>query len=193
MQNIYGKPGESIEKMNNDRFIQLHGIDRRYREILREIHNWEIWITWEREVARVLENLAMKDVHYTVIHDVPFQPKNTSHKQNIDHIVIYDDRVVVIVESKAYSEDSYPVYKNDILWQVKTQYTALKEKLWIDYVQCFVCLPRLHDLHEQRQRWIEIADIESLEWEIDAYMKEQSRYHKTPIKAKETILAMKYH
>ncbi len=189
MQNIYGQPGESIERMNQGRFTKLHEIDRQYHKILREIHNWEVWIAWERETAKILENLAMEDPRYTIIHDVQFDGGN------IDHIVIYEDRIVIIIETKA----SASIYnENKVVYQVTSQWNCLRKRLWIQYIKSFVCLSRSDkELHE-RKEGIEITDPVSLKEEIKACIRYQTNHlhnkeHPWDKKLVRKVLAMKWY
>ncbi len=62
----------------------------------------------------------MEDPRYTIIHDVQFDGGN------IDHIVIYEDRIVIIIETKA----SASIYnENKVVYQVTSQWNCLRKRL----------------------------------------------------------------
>ena len=168
MPNIYGHPGESIQEMNRDRFSELHKIDKRYHAILKQIHDWDVWIEWEIVVARILEDLAIKDSRYSVIHDVRFDGGN------IDHIVVFDNRIVIIVETKA---SSYLFDERKVVKQVTWQWDFLKKRLWIKYIKSFVCLSRSDKKFHETKEGIEVTDLTSLEAEIRSCITNQVQYH----------------
>ncbi len=186
-QNIFWTSGESVAHMNQEREIALRYLREEVRTLTKRIQDWETWIEWEKVVSEVLNNMANRNPKYTIIHDVQFQ------WQNIDHIVIYDDRILIIIETKAYNQTSFKSHKNGIIYQVSDQWKYLRQHLKIEklYVKSFVCFSRLKNIHEEAYG-VNLIGIDSLEDTITWYISDQVEYHHPPRNLKDKILDIKY-
>ena len=96
-----------------------------YFEIYKLEKNIEKGYEWELEIARILQAMESNDPKISIFHDVFI-----GH-ENIDHIILYDNKLVILIETKALL-----VFPSGwILWkinrQVKRQWTFLNRETWL--------------------------------------------------------------
>lgn len=94
-------------------------------EIRRIENNIDKWLLWENKVAEVLNKLAHTNNKICVFHDV------FMWHENIDHIVVYDNKIVIIIETKSYSEFPYGLYLKRLNYQIRRQWNFLHKETWL--------------------------------------------------------------
>lgn len=103
----------------------IRGIYCSLGEIRRIEKNIIKWFSWEERVAKILNQLVTDNPKVTVFHDVFL-----GH-ENIDHVVIYDDNIVIIVETKAWKQFPYGLKFFGVHHQIQRQWNFLHRKTWL--------------------------------------------------------------
>lgn len=84
-------------------------------EIKKMENNIDKGFLWEIKVAESLSKLASQNTKFCVFHDV------FMWHENIDHIVVYDNRVIIGIETKSYSRFPYGIYLKKLNYQIRRQ------------------------------------------------------------------------
>lgn len=94
-------------------------------EIRKMGNNIDKGLFWEIQVAETLNKLASQNGKFYVFHDVFIW------HENIDHIIVYDNRIVIAIETKSYARFPYGLYLKRVNYQIRRQRNFLHEKTWL--------------------------------------------------------------
>ncbi len=125
---------------------------------MKEMKNKEIAImkgySWEEKVATILNSMAMSNPKITVIHDIFI-----GH-ENIDHIFIYDNKFLLLIETKA--KIRFPHFLFTINAQIRRQWNFIYKKTGI-YVKPLCVFTEVFVEPHKKQKEIDYININYLE------------------------------
>jgi hypothetical protein len=141
-----------------------------FREISKLERNIDKWLSWEIKVAKILNEIANKDEKICVFHDI------FMWFENIDHLVIYDNRILIVIETKSSSKFPYGLRLINLISQIRRQWNFLHNQTWL-YIHPLWVFTEAHVEPFKRVKEIELINISYLERKIKRIIAEDTRSH----------------